>query len=139
MLKTVRRPAEICVARMEHVQATRDLRSARAWLFVLKPPSCFFPTAARSMARWQDKLELLGYAKQARLALAQLRGHGFEAMVAWFHSQMSPPEKSALHHEGMRSFSTSGKDVNRWLLHLSAPGFVAYTHLSNPASLGNIR
>ena len=42
MLKTVRRPAEICVARMEHVLATRDLRGAWAWLFVLKPPRDFF-------------------------------------------------------------------------------------------------
>ena len=58
-------------------------------------------------------------------------------MVEWFHGQSSPIECAQLHVLGMRSFSVSGKDVNRWLLHLTAPGFVRSVHLSNPASLGN--
>ena len=84
---------------------------------------------------WETKLELMGYAAQARRMIDVLRQRRWCALVKYVHN-LDPEVRDRLHHKGMEDFATLGRSMHRVLLGCTAPEFVEATGVNNAASLG---
>ena len=84
---------------------------------------------------WETKLELMGYAAQARRMIDVLRQRRWCALLQHVH-KLDPEDRDRLHHKGMKDFATLGRSMHRALLGCTAPEFMEATGINNAASLG---